>query len=292
MRQSVGGYRYGYNGKEQDNEVKGNGLSYDYGARMYDPRLGKFMSRDPKEGIYPFWSPYLYAANSPLRFIDIDGEGPGDVVVIFAGADLLALGGKGSAQGIEDYVKKNHTEKQGGAVKAFSSKYWGVDIKNDKSLDIATQVAYNYIKTNHNLCGCGKKNEKYNGKIIIYGYSFGGVLAEHLTERLKKDGLAVELLVTIDAANGDESDEVDRKISDNVKENLNIYQRTKSVVDSRGDVNVADNSKVTKVSNNNYSNQYVGTPGEDDYEEVEHSTIDEISQPRVNTKIVKTLESY
>ena len=41
-------YRYGFNGKENDNEVKGNGNSLDFGARIYDPRLGRWMSPDPK----------------------------------------------------------------------------------------------------------------------------------------------------------------------------------------------------------------------------------------------------
>jgi len=40
---SSGDYRYGFNGKENDNEVKGvTGSQQDYGMRIYDPRLGKF----------------------------------------------------------------------------------------------------------------------------------------------------------------------------------------------------------------------------------------------------------
>jgi RHS repeat-associated protein len=41
------GYRYGFNGKENDNEVKGEGNQQDYGMRIYDARLGKFLSVDP-----------------------------------------------------------------------------------------------------------------------------------------------------------------------------------------------------------------------------------------------------
>jgi RHS repeat-associated protein len=37
-------YRYGFNGKEQDPEVKGARDQYDYGMRMYDPRVGRFLS--------------------------------------------------------------------------------------------------------------------------------------------------------------------------------------------------------------------------------------------------------
>jgi RHS repeat-associated protein len=70
------GYRYGFNGKENDNEVKGNGNSIDFGARIYDPRLGKFLSRDPDASSYPFMTPYCYSANNPVFYIDNDGRGP------------------------------------------------------------------------------------------------------------------------------------------------------------------------------------------------------------------------
>jgi RHS repeat-associated protein len=47
------GYRYGFNGKENDNDVKGDGNQQDYGMRIYDPRLGKFLSSDPLTPSYP-----------------------------------------------------------------------------------------------------------------------------------------------------------------------------------------------------------------------------------------------
>src|SRR5690554_1617946 len=77
---STGDYRYGFNGMEKDDEVKGNGNSYDFGARMHDPRVGRFLSIDPQTNLYPAWSPYIYAMNDPVRFIDFDGRGPGDRV--------------------------------------------------------------------------------------------------------------------------------------------------------------------------------------------------------------------
>ena len=76
MSGSSGGYRYGYNGKEMDNELKGEGNSVDYGARMYDPRLGRFMSRDPLFRNYPDISAYIYANNTPIVAIDNNGEYP------------------------------------------------------------------------------------------------------------------------------------------------------------------------------------------------------------------------
>ncbi|SHN16273.1 RHS repeat domain-containing protein [Chitinophaga sp. CF418] len=71
-------YRYGFNGKENDNEIKGEGNSLDFGARVYDPRIGRFLSLDPKSKEYPDWSPYVYAFDNPIRLVDDNGEGPGD----------------------------------------------------------------------------------------------------------------------------------------------------------------------------------------------------------------------
>jgi RHS repeat-associated protein len=66
-------YRYGFNGKENDNEVKGEGNQQDYGMRIYDPRLGKFLSVDPIIKAYPWYSPYQFAGNKPIWKIDLDG---------------------------------------------------------------------------------------------------------------------------------------------------------------------------------------------------------------------------
>ena len=70
---NAGGYRYGFNGKENDNEVKREGNQQDYGMRIYDPRLGRFLSVDPLSKSYPNISPYPYAMNRPIDGIDLDG---------------------------------------------------------------------------------------------------------------------------------------------------------------------------------------------------------------------------
>ncbi len=71
---SSGGYRYGFNGKENDNEVKGDGNQQDYGMRIYDPRVGKFLSVDPLTNKYPELTPYQFASNRPIDGIDFDGK--------------------------------------------------------------------------------------------------------------------------------------------------------------------------------------------------------------------------
>ncbi len=67
-------YRYGYNGKENDNEVKGESNQQDYGFRVYDPRVGRFLSVDPLTQDYPMLTPYQYASNRPIDGVDLDGK--------------------------------------------------------------------------------------------------------------------------------------------------------------------------------------------------------------------------
>jgi RHS repeat-associated protein len=67
-------YRYGFNGKEDDSEGMGGGSStYDYGFRIYNAQLGKFLSVDPLTASYPWYTPYQFAGNKPIIAVDLDG---------------------------------------------------------------------------------------------------------------------------------------------------------------------------------------------------------------------------
>jgi RHS repeat-associated protein len=68
---SIGGYRYGFNGKENDKDISEGGQ--DYGMRIYDGRIGRFLSVDPMTKSFPLLSPFQFAANSPIFGIDMDG---------------------------------------------------------------------------------------------------------------------------------------------------------------------------------------------------------------------------
>lgn len=67
-------YRYGFNGKENDNEVKGQGNQLDFGARIYDPRLGRFQSSDFFAALKPGICGYNFASDNPICRIDPDGN--------------------------------------------------------------------------------------------------------------------------------------------------------------------------------------------------------------------------
>jgi RHS repeat-associated protein len=91
-----GGYRYGFNGKENDNDVKGDGNQQDYGMRIYDPRIAKFLSIDPLTSDYPELTPYQFASNIPIAAIDLDGmeagvQLPDGTIIVPSGRDRLGF---------------------------------------------------------------------------------------------------------------------------------------------------------------------------------------------------------
>ncbi|NQY08689.1 MAG: hypothetical protein HRT71_04140 [Flavobacteriales bacterium] len=71
-REFSGDYRYGYQGSEKDNEIKGNGNSYTTYFRSLDPRLGRWMSLDPVT--QPHQSPYNSMDNNPIMYNDPNGD--------------------------------------------------------------------------------------------------------------------------------------------------------------------------------------------------------------------------
>ncbi len=70
---NTSGYRYGFNGKEKDGEIIGEGNLYDYGFRIYNAKIAKFLSVDPLTQSYPWYTPYQFSGNKPISCIDLDG---------------------------------------------------------------------------------------------------------------------------------------------------------------------------------------------------------------------------
>jgi len=66
-------YRYGFQGQELDNEIKGEGNSLNYTFRMHDPRVGRFFAEDPLSPEYPWYSPYQFGGNKAIAFGELEG---------------------------------------------------------------------------------------------------------------------------------------------------------------------------------------------------------------------------
>lgn len=128
---------YGFNGKENDNEVKGDGNAYDFGARIMDPRLGRWLSLDPLQEKYPSFSAYNYTMNNPILFIDPDGK----VVTIKDVASYKAILGTLTAKEISRItIDKN------GIITIRGKDVGSTNLQNLRTL-VNSKVNHNIITT-------------------------------------------------------------------------------------------------------------------------------------------------
>lgn len=114
--------------------MKGEGNSVDFGARIYDSRLNRFLSVDPLRSKFPNWSPYNFAINNPIYFIDIDGRDVGVYVTAKpVGTTMINLYSAGE-------IKKNPALK----TKTIEVPVYEVNIRNESG----STATYYFTRTN------------------------------------------------------------------------------------------------------------------------------------------------
>lgn len=127
---------YGFNGQRKENDMYGEGNAYDFGDRIQDPRLGRWLSVDPLQAKYPGESPYMFAGSNPILFKDPDGKDR--IITIYfvdAGGHMTCLG----TRTVPDCYKTGTYEK----TNIFSQRhYYKADIEetvvlyaNEKTID-------------------------------------------------------------------------------------------------------------------------------------------------------------
>jgi RHS repeat-associated protein len=127
-------YRFAFNGKESDPEWKGTtGAVYDYGFRIYDSRVAKFLSVDPLTKDYPWYTPYQFAGNTPIQAIDLDGleemkvfdilDDKGAVIKTVKYTDIESSFWSRKTKGY--YITSDFQ------VHQYSDKQWDSDVPND-----------------------------------------------------------------------------------------------------------------------------------------------------------------
>ncbi|MET3046483.1 AHH domain-containing protein [Flavobacterium covae] len=67
-----------FQGQEKDDELKGEGNSLNYTFRMHDPRVGRFFATDPLTKKYPWYSPYQFAGNKVIKYVELEGLEEGE----------------------------------------------------------------------------------------------------------------------------------------------------------------------------------------------------------------------
>lgn len=130
-------YRFGFNGQEKDNEIKGIGNSLDFGARIHDSRLGRWLSIDPLQAKYPSASTYNFTLNNPIMNRDPDGR---DVEVAItrnpAGGGSIVLKSEVYVSGVNSAAIVNSSQKtfdnwknKGGTYTDEHGKKWKVEVQ-------------------------------------------------------------------------------------------------------------------------------------------------------------------
>ena len=187
------GYAYKYNGKELQNEF---GVEmYDFGARNYDPALGRWMNIDPLAEMMSSKSPYIYAFNNPTYFFDSDGNIPIPQIINYiressgfgmrqhpitkeykghAGIDLTAVVGsevRAAARGKIVKIGWDIKTSTKGIITGYG-RY--VVIQHAEGY----YTLYAHLEKYGSLCTKGDEIE--NGQVIAYSGNTGGSTGPHL----------------------------------------------------------------------------------------------------------------
>jgi RHS repeat-associated protein len=172
-------YRYGFNGKENDNEIEGEGNWEDYGMRNYNPRIGRFFSVDPLTKTFPWYTPYQFAGNMPIAAIDLDGEEPKIVITAEkTGTAKVHVYGQGNVNEIivRTYMAiVQYTDKNGKITELGK-----FNITRDGWVDMGTDIKGNTILYNRSSDPINSKKifldknpqlEKYGAGTKAFGLS-------------------------------------------------------------------------------------------------------------------------
>ncbi len=144
-------YPYGYNGKMKTDELYGTGNAYDFGERMYDPRLGRWMSVDKLAKQYTPISPYAFALNTPIKLKDgdgnvvVDGEGNPVIISLIEGGDGKYIVAYQFAEGTSEETRNAFFEKSAPIIQSMSANEVGrsaIQAANESK----NAIEYKYVK--------------------------------------------------------------------------------------------------------------------------------------------------
>lgn len=194
--------RYGFNGKEKADEVSIG--DYDYGARIYDGRLGRWLSVDIRFREYPYVSPFVFAFNTPMQATDPDGEKVLWVNGYYNTGKLSDYAGSKSGQAYWSpaFIKRGNLYFNDNTNMFIDGR--GKWNSNGKQ---RFNAGYEYAKANYADLISGMQTDA-KGNITetfkVVSHSMGAPYSEGIVKYLEEKGLSVERVVHLSPAdNGD-----------------------------------------------------------------------------------------
>lgn len=176
-------YRYGFQGQERDDEVKGEGNSYNYTFRMHDPRLGRFFKLAPLAPKYAHNSPYAFSENRVVDGVELEGL---EYYYSPNGAFMGSVRKSNQRRIFNEFFVEEYLNKQ---IMSFISDvnagkddgvlwYYGSDSFQNQSTESRinvvktiykglygkNQIGFNIISSDLGNCDCNGKGKGLNGK--------------------------------------------------------------------------------------------------------------------------------
>jgi RHS repeat-associated protein len=174
---SIEDYRYGFQGQEKDDEIKGEGNSLNYTFRMHDPRVGRFFAVDPLFKDYPYNSTYAFSENRIMDAIELEGL---EAFFIHGTRINPSIGALSFDFGTHYFTKDQQVVRKLtpllGNITSDTGFYWTGENSDSGRASQAKQLVEYVLK-----------NRKPGEPISLVGHSHGGNVAIEAANILVKD---------------------------------------------------------------------------------------------------------
>jgi len=184
--------RYGFQGQEMDDEVKGEGNSVNYKYRMHDPRIGRFFAVDPLASKYPHNSPYAFSENRVLDAIELEG------------LEAFLIHGMKSSKA--DWRTKGFEEVRESLIKLTNNKKINDEFDWSGRGNGIFQTQKHRTKAAQKLADYIKANRVEGEEVTLIGVSHGGNVAIQAAKILDEQGYKVNVITVNRSSHNKEGD--------------------------------------------------------------------------------------
>jgi len=213
-------YRYGFQGQEKDDELKGEGNSLNYKYRMHDPRVGRFFAVDPLFADFPWNSPYAFSENRLIDAIELEGLESLEVKDFKKGSKtlIIVVQGIGGEPPVGKTQARAHANNSAMGLDLTGLGKLEANSHKTPDLNIITFASAQGDQTKKDIRNTIRNFNEFtdgsaNGNVILVGHSQGGDNIMELFSDTKAGWLTANLVITLDI--------MDSRIGYNDTDNVN-----------------------------------------------------------------------